>query len=212
VSNKEAVTMYETLSRSGARLGNWNDRRQRPDTGRDRTMSYVVVDRVASWLYKLPERSVAVVSWALAVTSVVVLVLFLLAAPAHAQSVPGAGDVAPVPDGPALTVLPIGVIVVSFVMTAIGYLLNHMLPFLRTDAQKGVAHVFYQVIGVELFELATGSGFGINKQTGVAFVVAMATWGFSHGLIYKPTTWAPLLGAGRHAGDPPTRRKSDARP
>lgn len=128
-------------------------------------------------------------------------VMFPLAATAQ---VPGPGEPAPVPDGPAITALPVGIIVVSFVMTGIGYGLNYVLPFLKTDKQKGVAHAVYQAIGVTLFELATGSNFGLNKETGTAFVVAMATWGLSHGLLFKPTGWSTALGAGRNKnGDPP---------
>jgi hypothetical protein len=200
--------MYEILSRGGARLGNWNDLRSKHDAKGDSTRTYRILDAAASRLYVLLERRRRSFFWGSVFFSLAVLSLLVFVVPAIAQ-VPGDGYSAPVPDGPAITALPVGVIVVSFVMTAVGYLLNHFLPFLRTDAAKGVAHAVYQAVGVALFELATGSGFGLNKQTGVAFLVAMATWAFSHNLIYKPTTWAPLFGAGSNHGDIPARRKSD---
>lgn len=126
---------------------------------------------------------------------------FFAAASAVLAQVPGPGDPAPVPDGPAITALPVGIIVVSFVMTGVGYLLNYALPFLKTDEAKGVAHAVYQAAGVTLFELATGSNFGLNKETGTAFLIAMATWAFSHGLIYKPTGWAYSLKAGQNSSE-----------
>jgi hypothetical protein len=103
------------------------------------------------------------------------------------------------PDTPVLNGLPLGVIAVSLGMTVIGYGLNYLLPFLKTDPQKGVATAVYQAVGVTLFELATNSDFGLNEQTGVAFLTAMATWAFSHGLLFKPTGWSTKLGAGRNA-------------
>lgn len=103
-------------------------------------------------------------------------------------------------DTPVLTGLPVGIIVVSFLMTAVGYVLNYVLPFLKTDRQKGVAHAVYQAAGVILFELATGAGFGLNEATLTAFITAIATWGVSHGLLFKPTGWSTALGAGRNAG------------
>lgn len=102
-------------------------------------------------------------------------------------------------DTPVLTGLPVGIIVVSFVMTAVGYVLNYLLPFLTTDKAKGIAHAVYQAAGVILFELATGSGFGFNEATLTAFITAIATWGVSHGLLFKPTGWSAALGAGRNA-------------
>lgn len=109
-------------------------------------------------------------------------------------------EVAEQVDTPVLTGLPVGIIVVSFVMTGVGYALNYLIPFLRTDKQKGVAHAIYQAAGVILFELATGSDFGLNEATLTAFITALAVWGVSHGLLYKPTGWATALGAGRNAG------------
>jgi hypothetical protein len=103
-------------------------------------------------------------------------------------------------DTPVLTGLPVGIIVVSFAMTGVGYILNYLLPFLRTDKAKGVAHAVYQAVGVTLFEMATGSDFGFNEQTLTAFITAIAVWGVSHGLLYKPTGWSTALGAGRNAG------------
>lgn len=128
------------------------------------------------------------------------LLMFVPAA-SIAQGVPGPGEPASLPEGPALTALPLGIIVVSFVMTGLGYALNYALPFLKTDRAKGLAHGFYQLLGVTGYELATGSDFGFNEQTGGAFVVAILTWGLSHGLLFKPTDWAVNLGAGRNAGD-----------
>jgi hypothetical protein len=121
----------------------------------------------------------------------------LLAAPVWAQ----ATDVADQPDTPVVTGLPLGIIVVSFGMTALGYLLNYLLPFLKTDPQKGIATAVYQAVGVTVFELATSSDFGLNQQTLVAFVTAMGVWAFSHGLIYKPTGWACKLKAGQNKQD-----------
>lgn len=110
-----------------------------------------------------------------------------------------AANTADQPDTPILTGLPLGVIVVSLGMTVIGYGLNYLLPFLKTDPQKGVATAVYQAVGVTLFELATNSDFGFNEQTGVAFLTAMTTWAVAHGLLFKPTGWSTKLGAGRNA-------------
>jgi hypothetical protein len=139
-------------------------------------------------------------SWLLPILFVIGLIAvaaMLMAAPALAA------DVADQPDTPVLTGLPIGVVIVSFVMTGIGYGLNYVLPFLKTDAQKGLAHVLYQMVGVAAFEVATSSDFGFNQQTLVAFVTALATFGFSHGLLFKPTGWSTKLGGGRNKSEGP---------
>lgn len=123
---------------------------------------------------------------------------FLLAvgfAAALADVVPGPGDAASVPDGPALTALPLNIVVVSVVMTAVGYVLNHFLPW-KSDQAKGVANAVYQAVGLVLYDLATSSDFGFNEQTGTAFVVAMSTWALAHGLLFKPTGWNMTLGGG----------------
>jgi hypothetical protein len=125
----------------------------------------------------------------------VALALLAFASPVFAQAP------ADQPDTPVLTGLPLGVIVVSVAMTAVGYVLNYLLPFLRTEQQKGVATAIYQAAGVTIFELATGSDFGLNEPTLVAFITAMAVWGISHGLLFKPTGWNATLGGGRNAAD-----------
>src|SRR5437870_5622137 len=100
--------------------------------------------------------------------------MFLLAIAAPAAA--AAAETAEQPDTPIVTGLPLGIIVVSLGMTLVGYVLNYLLPFLKTDQQKGVATAVYQAAGVTLFELATGSDFGLNEQTLVAFLAAMAVW------------------------------------
>lgn len=132
--------------------------------------------------------------WVLAAFSVAVLVMV-------AVSDASAQEAADQPDTPVVTGLPLGIIIVSVGMTIVGYGLNYLLPFLKTDAQKGVATAIYQAAGVTIFELATGSNFGFNQETLVAFITAMATWAFAHGLIFKPTTWSTKLGAGRNLSE-----------
>lgn len=44
------------LSRLGARLGNWNDRHSDHDRRRDASLRWRGIDRIAGWLYVLPER------------------------------------------------------------------------------------------------------------------------------------------------------------
>lgn len=48
--------MRERLNRLGAMLGNWNDRHARHDSRSEATRRYRVIDRLAGWLYTLPER------------------------------------------------------------------------------------------------------------------------------------------------------------
>lgn len=144
-----------------------------------------------------------------ATLSFILTILCILALPALAlgqgEPPPGPAEPAPLPDGPALTGLPLGIIIVSFVMTAIGYGLNYLLPFLKTDKAKGIAHAAYQLIGIAAYEVVTSSDFGFNEQTVAAFVVALGTFGVSHGLLYKPTGWATALGAGRNKDGPDQR-------
>lgn len=43
--------MRHLLSRMGAHLGNWNDRRFGHDMRKDAKPVWVVIDRISSWLY-----------------------------------------------------------------------------------------------------------------------------------------------------------------
>jgi len=57
VTDNEEDNMRELISRAGARIGNWNDRRfpyasENADTYR----RWKRVDRIVSWLYTLPDR------------------------------------------------------------------------------------------------------------------------------------------------------------
>lgn len=143
----------------------------------------------------LRRSSPTVRMWVLAVFSVAVLGMVVWADGASAQAP------AEQPDTAVLTGLPLGVIITSVAVTCVGYVLNYLLPFLKTDEQKGIATAIYQAAGVAIFSLASGSDFGLNQETLVAFVTAMAVWGFSHGLLFKPTGWSTKLGAGRNAQD-----------
>lgn len=48
--------MKEWVSLIGARIGNWNDIAHRADSRKDRTAAWHRWDRLARWLYTLPER------------------------------------------------------------------------------------------------------------------------------------------------------------
>jgi hypothetical protein len=50
------VNWREWASRIGARLGNWNDARERPDSRSERSRLYRVVEALAGWLYVRPDR------------------------------------------------------------------------------------------------------------------------------------------------------------
>lgn len=48
--------MRDLLSRLGARLGNWNDRLHGGDSRGEHAPPYGLIDRIAGWLYTLPDR------------------------------------------------------------------------------------------------------------------------------------------------------------
>lgn len=135
------------------------------------------------------------------VTAVLISTMILLwlgAIVAHAQNVPGPGDAAPQPEGSVITGITLGVAVVSFVTTGLGYLLNYVLPFVRSEQAKGVMQWVYQAIAVALYQIVFSDDFGFNTETYVAFAEAIAVYGFAHGLLYKPPGWNVRLKAGQN--------------
>lgn len=129
-----------------------------------------------------------------------------IASAAAIDGVPGPATPAPIPSGNALTALPLGVVLVSFFVTGLGYGLNYVLPKIVSEPVKGVMQWVYQAIGVVGYQLAVGDGFGLNEQTLVAFVVAIGTYGLSHNFLYKPPGWNVKLGGGRNLSDEKTTR------
>jgi hypothetical protein len=130
------------------------------------------------------------------------LLLWIGASMAQAADlVPGPGEVAPQPEGNVITGITLGVAIVSFLTTGLGYLLNYALPFVRSEQSKGVMQWVYQAIAVVLYQLAFGDGFGFNTETYVAFAEAIAVYGLSHNFLYKPPGWNTTLRAGQNRQD-----------
>lgn len=195
--------MLQAASRLGSRLGGWNDRRSSHDCRRDATRLYRAVDRIAGWLYVLPDRRWAATSWLFAIYALAVFFLFLLLEPsAWAQdAVPGAGDPVPVTDGPSTSAVNLVLVVLGGLTPLLGYLLNWALPQ-TTEQVKGLVQAVLAAGVAVVYTSIQSNGLELDTELLLSVLTAMASALFAH-LGFKTAGWNTFLGGGlnRQAGD-----------
>lgn len=116
--------------------------------------------------------------------------------------VPGPGETAPVPEGPAAGFIPLYLSALALLSPLIGYVLNHYAPWASEQAKGVVQAVLAAGVGV-LYQAVTPGSLGLNDETLYAVLIAMGTALVGH-FGYKVAGFNTLLGAGTNSdGKPP---------
>lgn len=119
--------------------------------------------------------------------------MFPLAALAQ-DVVVGPGDPTPVSDGPATNAVSLYLVVLGAVTPLIGYGINHYAPWVSEQA-KGIVQAVLAAGVAVLYQAVSGSDLGLNDQTLLAVLTAMASALFAH-LGWKAAAINVALGAG----------------
>lgn len=131
------------------------------------------------------------------------LIALLVFAPlALAQTaVPGPGDVAPQPDGPVATGVNLNLLVLGVVIRGLMYVVNHYVPFLRTEPQKQISVAVVAAIGGALYQGIVDGGVGFNEITYSSVIQSVFSTLAAHNLLFRPGLLNAKLGGGTNHGE-----------
>lgn len=129
--------------------------------------------------------------------------LMFIPAASVAAALPGPGDAAPVPDGPAATALSLYLFALSAFAPLVGYALNHYSPLWVSEQAKGVVHAVLAAGVAVLYQAASPGDLGLNDGTLLAVLTAMGGALAGH-LGWTKSAISVAFGAGTNRGGAPS--------
>lgn len=112
---------------------------------------------------------------------------------------PGAGDIAPAPDGPNAFSFNLWLVIIGVGVRALMYVINHSAPFLKTEPQKQVATVVVAAVAGALYQALSDGNLGLNDATLNVVVQAVVATLLAHNWLFKPGNINFLLGGGTNS-------------